>query len=46
LDINNRQSYVIPLSGAPQAFVHIADLVVPTTTLNGYGIVLSALAWK
>jgi peptide/nickel transport system substrate-binding protein len=46
MDINNRQSYVIPLSGAPQAFVHTVDLVVPTTTLNGYGIVLSALAWK
>lgn len=46
LDINNREVYVIPLSGAPQAFLHIKDLNVPTTTLNGYGIVLSALKWK
>jgi peptide/nickel transport system substrate-binding protein len=46
MDINNRQAYVIPLSGAPQAFLHTRDLVVPQTTLNGYGIVLSALKWK
>lgn len=46
LDINNREAYVIPLAGAPQAFLHIKDLDIPTTTLNGYGIVLSALKWK
>lgn len=46
MDINNRQAYVIPLSGAPQAFVHTKDLAVPETTLNGYGIVLSALKWR
>ena len=46
LDINNRQAYVIPLSGAPQAFVHTKELIVPTTTLNGYGVVLGALKWK
>jgi peptide/nickel transport system substrate-binding protein len=46
LDINNRQVYVLPLFGAPQAFVHTAGLAIPTTTLNGYGIVLGALQWR
>jgi peptide/nickel transport system substrate-binding protein len=46
MDINNREAYVIPLSGAPQAFLHSSELFVPSTTLNGYGVTLNALKWK
>ena len=46
LDINNRKVYVLPISGAPQAFVHVKDLVIPTTTLNGYGFMLNMATWK
>ncbi len=46
MDINNREAYVIPLSGAPQAFLHSSDLLLPSTTLNGYGITLNAVKWK
>lgn len=46
MDINNREAYVIALSGAPQAFLHSSDLLLPSTTLNGYGITLNAVKWK
>lgn len=46
LDRNNRQLYVLPLFGAPRVFAHTKDLVIPTTTLNGYGAVLNQLKWK
>ena len=46
LDRNNQQVYVIPLAAAPQVFLHTDNLVVPNSTLNGYGAVLNLLKWK
>jgi len=46
MDINNREAYVFPLSGAPQAFLHNSEFLLPSTTLNGYGITLNAVKWK
>ena len=45
-DYNNRELFILPLSGAPQVFVHTKDLAMPTTALNGYGAVLNRLKWK
>ena len=45
-DHNNRQLFILPLTGAPQVFMHTKDLVIPTTALNGYGAVLNRLKWK
>lgn len=46
LDLNNKQAYVVPLSPAPQVFVHSADVHLPTKTINGFGVVLHQLRWK
>ena len=45
-DRNNRQTFALPLSGGPTVFVHSKDLVMPTTSINGYGAVLNGLKWK
>ena len=45
-DHNNRELFILPLTGAPQVFVHTKDLEIPTTSLNGYGAVLNRLKWK
>jgi ABC-type transport system substrate-binding protein len=46
LDLNNTQAYVLPISGGPKVFVNSADVVIPTTELNGYGAILARLKWK
>ena len=46
LEINNREAFVIPISGAPQAFVFAKDLEIPKVTLSGYGLLLNQLKWK
>ena len=46
LDINNQEAFVLPISGAPQAFVYAKDLEIPKVTLSGYGLLLNQLKWK
>lgn len=46
LDLNNKQAYVLPLSGGPKMFINSADLVIPDSELNGYGAILARLKWK
>jgi peptide/nickel transport system substrate-binding protein len=42
----NEQSYVLPVSGRPEVFVHARDLDLGTGSLNGYGIEANELHWK
>lgn len=46
LDLNNRELFVFPVAGAPQAFVFAKDIEIPKTTLSGYGLLLNQLKWK
>ena len=46
LDINNREAFVLPISGAPQAFVFAKGLEIPKVTLSGYGLLLNQLKWQ
>jgi len=46
LDLNNREMFVLPVSGAPQAFVFAKGLTIPQVTLSGYGLLLNQLTWK
>ena len=45
-DRNNRQSFALPLTGAPTVFAHSKDLVLPTISINGYGAVINQMKWK
>lgn len=46
MDLNNRETFVFPVSGAPQAFVFAKGLEIPEVTLSGYGLLLNQLKWK
>lgn len=46
LDLNSREMFVLPVSGAPQAFVFAKGLEIPKVTLSGYGLLLNQLKWQ
>ena len=45
-DRANEQSYVLPISGKPEVFVHTRDLDLGPGSLNTYGVEANELRWK